>query len=308
MKVLISTSSFGKYDDSPLRRLNREKFDIIINPYGRSLSEEESCDLYSPEISGVIAGTEKITGVLLNKAKNLRVISRCGIGLDNIDLESVRKYKIRVFNTPGPVVDAVAELTLGLILNCLRNITFADKNVCRNIWNKDMGFLLKDKKLGIVGLGNIGKRVVELCSVFRVKVFAYDQNTDQKFANKYGIDYVALDVLLSKSDIVSIHLPLTGKTRYLFDHETLNRMKKNSFLINTSRGGIIDENALVKVLGQQKIAGAALDVFEKEPYQGPLSELENVILTPHIGSYARESRIKMEIQAADNLIKGLKGG
>ena len=307
MKILITTSSFGKYDRVSLDKLHSAGLEIIVNPFGHTLSEEEALELYTPDIEGVIAGVENITEAVIRKAKSLKVISRCGIGLDNIDANAAKLRNIKVLNTPKPVIDAVAELTLCFILCCLRNVTTADNNMHRGTWDKPTGLLLKGKTLGIVGLGNIGKRVVELTSAFKLRFLAYDKKKDAAFAKKYKVIFKDLETLLSEADIVSLHLPLTEETKHLLNTGNLSLMKPSAFLVNTSRAQIIDGNALTSVLTQKKIAGAALDVFEKEPYAGPLTELSNVILTPHIGSYAKEARIEMELQAADNLIKALLG-
>lgn len=306
MKILITTSSFGEYDKVSLDKLRSAGLEIIMNPFGHTLSQKEALELYTPDIEGVIAGVEDITETVISKAKSLRVISRCGIGVDNIDAKAAKLRNITVLNTPEPVIDAVAELTLCFILCCLRNITAADNNMHRSIWDKPAGLLLKGKTLGIIGLGNIGKKVVELTSAFKPQFVAYDNKKDNAFAKKHKVVFKNLEALLSEADIVSLHLPLTEETKRLLNAGNLSLMKSGAFLINTSRAQIIDENALISVLTQKKIAGAALDVFEKEPYTGPLTGLSNVILTPHIGSYAKESRVKMELEAAENLIKGLR--
>lgn len=305
MKILITTSSFGKYDETPLKELQSEGYEIVMNHFGHTLSKEEALTLYTPDIDGVVAGTEGISREIISRAENLKVISRCGIGLDNVDMAAAKSRNIKIFNTPVPVVDAVAELAVGLILCSLRGIAAADSNVRRNIWKKPMGVILKGKTLGIIGLGNIGRKLVELLSGFSLAILAYDKQKDKDFAEKFGVTYTDLDSLLSKSDIISVHLPLTKNTKNLLTFEKLSIMNPAAFLINTSRASIIDEEGLVKALEQKKIAGAALDVFEKEPYSGPLTKLDNVVLTPHIGSYAKEARIRMEIEAAKNLITGL---
>ncbi|MFH0840013.1 MAG: phosphoglycerate dehydrogenase [Candidatus Omnitrophota bacterium] len=307
MKILITTSSFGKYDRIPLDKLRSAGLEIIMNPFGHTLSKEEALELYTPDIEGVIAGVENITEEMILRAKNLKVISRCGIGLDNIDAKAAKLRNIRVLNTPEPVIDAVAELTLCFILCCLRNVPAADNNMHRSVWDKPTGLLLKGKILGIVGLGNIGKRVVELTGAFKPQFLAYDKKKDTAFAKKYNVIFKNLETLLSESDIVSLHLPLTEETKRLLNAGNLSLMKLSAFLINTSRAQIIDENALIGALTRKQIAGAALDVFEKEPYAGPLTGLSNVILTPHIGSYTKEARSEMELQAVDNLIKALLG-
>jgi len=253
----------------------------------------------------VIAGTENYTKEILIKLPNLKVISRLGVGMDNIDLAYAQDQGLKVYKTKTTPALAVAELTLGFILDLLRKINNQNNQLKTGVWNKQMGELLTGKTLGIVGLGNIGKQLVKLLSGFNLNIIAYDLYQDEFFAKKFNILYVDLDELLQKSDIISLHLNLTGKTNQLFNYNSFKRMKRNAILINASRGEIIDENALVKALDEELIQGAGLDVFENEPYLGPLVNYDNVILTPHIGAYAKEIRMQMELEAAENLIRGL---
>ena len=306
MKVLITTGSFGQYDPAPLEKLKRAGAEIISNPYGKKLSLEQSLELYSQNIDGVIAGTEEINAQVLQRAKSLKIISRCGIGLDNVDLAAAKKMNINVFKTSLAVTDAVAELTLGLILNSLRFISYADRILRKGEWQKPMGFLLKGKTVGILGFGAVGKKFVQLCAPFGCHFLAYDILPDDIFAKQHHVSYGALDDILKKSDIITVHLPFNPQTNNLISEEKLKLMKKDAFLINTARGGIVNEDALYQVLKEKRIAGAAFDVFAQEPYTGNLLELDNIILTSHIGSYAREARVSMEHEAVDNLIKGLK--
>ncbi len=307
MKTLVTLSTFAQYSEVPLKRLKEKGFEVITNPYGRKLTVEESFKLYTPDIDAVIAGTEEISSEIISKADSLKVISRCGIGLDNVDLAAARKKKIKLFTTGAHVIDAVAELTAGLILDSVRFVSQADRAVREERWHRPMGYLLRGKILGVIGLGQVGKRLIELMNSFGVNPIAYDLSRDQRFAAKYKVKYVSLVKLLSHSDIVSIHLPLNGGTRNLINAKTLSQMKKDAFFINTARGEIVDEQALYEALKNKKIAGAALDVFAQEPYSGPLKELDNIILTTHIGSYAREARINMELEAVENLIQVLNG-
>ena len=280
--------------------------EVIANPYGKKMSTEQCYEFYSKNIDGVIAGTEDISSEVLKRSPSLKVISRCGIGLDNVDLETAKKRNISVFKTSSAVADAVAELSLGLMLDALRSISMTDRLLRKGDWQKPMGFLLKGKTIGIIGLGAVGKRLVELCAAFDCQFLATDTVRDEVFAKRFRLRYTKLDELLKTADIISIHLPFNPETNHLITHEKLKLMKKTGILINTARGNIVDEEALYKALKERNIAGAALDVFAEEPYTGELRELDNIILTSHIGSYARESRIAMELEAVDNLIKGLK--
>jgi len=304
MKILISTSSFGKYDDAPVKKLTNSGYEIVLNPYKRTLKNEETGKLLNG-ITGLIAGTEQLTCDMLKQADKLKVISRCGTGMDNVDLKAAEQLGIKVFNTPDAPAQAVAELTLGLILALYRNIPGNDREVRSGKWEKGMGKLLQGKVLGILGLGRIGRKLVELTAPFGLLVVACDVNPDISFVEKHKIKLSSMEELLSTSDIVSIHVSYGTGTKNLIDKKKLALMKHSSILINTSRGGVINEGALAEALAGGGLAGAALDVFENEPYAGPLKGMDKVILTPHIGSYAVESRVKMEMDAVDNLIKGL---
>ena len=305
MKVLISSRSFGKSDTDALELLQNEKLEPILNPYGRKMNEAEIADMIT-DVVGVIAGTELLSQKVLTEAPMLKVISRYGIGLDNIDLQSAHKHGILVYNTPNTPALAVAELTLSLILNLLKKIGKVDRLLRTDEWKPDMGNLLTHKTVGIIGLGRIGKKVIKLLQPFNPALLAYDVQPDKQYAKQNNIKLVTLPELLTQSDIITIHCPLIPETHHLIGEKELSLMKPTTLIINTARGGIIDEHALYVFVKQGKIAGAALDVFEHEPNTGKLKELENVILTPHIATYTQETRKQMELEAVQNLIKGLR--
>ena len=285
--------------------LAKNKFDIIKNEWGQKLSASQLVDLCR-NCNAVIAGTELYTKEVLEQLPNLKVISRLGVGMDNIDLEVTKLKGIKVFKTKTTPAPAVAELAMGLMLDVARKVTHQHNQLASGTWKKEMGTLLHGKTLGIIGLGTIGKTLVELGRGFNFKILAYDLFQDEAFQNKFNITYCDLDDLLKKSDIVSIHLNLSDQTKNMINKQRLGQMKPDSIFINASRGEIVDEDALFEILNDEKILGAGLDVYKEEPYDGPLTQLDNVVLTPHIGSYAKEIRIKMEIEAAENLIKGLQ--
>jgi len=305
IKILISTSSFGEYDKTLMEELKGKNLDISLNPFGRQLTEREIKKLLK-DVVGLIAGTEPLTNDVISNARNLKVISRCGIGIDNIDLEAVKKRGIKLYRTPeGPAL-AVAELTLGFMLDSLRYISYLSRKISSGRWEKKMGRLLTGKAVGIIGMGTIGKKLSNLLRPFNCRILAYDNAPDKKLAEENNFDYVDLDELLRKSDIITIHLPLSDKTIGLFDANVLSKIKDEAILINTSRGKIVDENVLYGALKTGKISYACLDVFREEPYNGKLKELDNVTLTCHVGAYAREVRRDMEKQAVENLLKGLE--
>ena len=241
---------------------------------------------------------------VLGKLPLLKVISRCGVGMDNVDLEVAAKLNIKVFNTPfGPTM-AVAELTVGLILDLLRKTTLMDREIRAGIWKKHMGNLLCGKRVGIIGFGRIGQKTGELLRAFGCEIGYYD-NVRIEGLKGSRAKRMEMDELLRKSDIITIHV--SGKyDKPLLGTKELEMMKKGTWLVNVARGGVVDEQALLYALKNGRLAGVAMDVFEKEPYNGPFKELDNVILTPHIGSYAKEARVEMEMQAAKNLIEGLE--
>ena len=303
MKVAITTSSFGKYDTSPLDRLRREHIQYILNPYGRKLSKAEVVDL-AKGVDGIIAGTETLDDWVLNKLHGLKVLSRCGVGMDNVDLDVAASMGIKVFNTPyGPTL-AVAELTVGLILDLLRKVAWMDKELKSGTWKKRMGNLLFGKKIGIIGFGRIGKKVGLLLSAFETEL-AYCDPEPKTCA--FNCDNKEFHEILNWADILTLHLSSLTNFCPIIGKKELQLMRMGSWLVNVSRGGVVDEEALYHTLRKGHLSGAALDVFAQEPYTGPLRELDNVILTPHIGSYAKEARVEMELQAVENLIEGLAG-
>jgi D-3-phosphoglycerate dehydrogenase len=281
--------------------MENEGLKIILNPWGRKLKEEELSRLLKDHGPiGLLAGTEPITREVLETAKDhLRIISRVGVGWDNVDREAARQMGIRVYRTSGVLTQAVAELTIGLILSALRSISSNDRLIRQGKWQKTMGGLLSGKIVGVIGFGHIGQRVGELVNAFGAKVLYYDpQSIDAPWAQA-----VTLPELLSQAEIITIHA--SGREKILGSDELKNICKRGVLLVNTARGGLIDEAALQDCLKNGKVSFACLDVFEDEPYCGPLCSLENVILTPHVGSYAREARILMERTAVENLLNGL---
>ena len=297
-KVLISTSTFGACAQSPARLLSKLGFMVVLNPFKRKLAKNETLTLLK-DCCGIIAGTEVLDKEVLREAVKLKVISRIGVGVDNIDLVFAKNRGIRVFNTPEAVTESVAELAVGLILDCLRGISHSDREMKNGKWNKYMGSLLHGKTVGIVGLGRIGGRLAGILKQsFNCNVVYYD-----KYKNNKKFKKLHLDKLFSVSDIISFN---SSSTDLILDSNSIKKLKKGVIIINTSRSNLIDEDAIAKALKDGTVSFAAFDVFSKEPYNGELRYLPNVILTPHIGSYAREARAEMEKQAVENLLKGFQ--
>lgn len=304
--VAVSTSTFGEHDAAPLDTLRAAGFEVRRNPHRRRLARPETRELLAGAV-GLIAGTERLDRELLAAAPGLRAIVRCGSGLDNIDLEAAAELGIAVRNTPGPPAEAVAELALAGMLVLLRQVAAADRTLRGGRWEKPMGRLLGGRTVGLVGLGRVGRRLVELLAPFGSTLLAVDPQPDRAFAERHGVRWVELERLLGEAEIVTLHLAPGPGAGCLLDRERLARLRPGALVINTARGGLVDEGALYELLAAGKLAGAYLDVFAEEPYQGPLRELPQVLLTPHIGSYAREARVRMESEAVEALLEELAG-
>lgn len=305
MKVGASIRSFGKANAGPLRRLTEHGFEVTLNPHGRVLTREEVVELLRDKVA-LLAGTEPLDEWVFARLPGLRVISRVGAGLDNVDLEAARRRRIQVFNTPEAASRAVAELALGLMLALLRSIPAADAGVRCGQWSAPLGHLLGGKTVGIVGVGRVGSSVARLLQPFGAQLLGNDNSpTAAERVGALGVHVMALDELLAQSDIVTLHVALDAASHRLIDARRIAAMKGGAYLINLARGGVVDEVALHEALRSGKLAGAALDVFAREPYRGPLCELPNVILSPHMGSSTMETRSRMEAEAAENVISAL---
>ena len=304
LTVALSVSTFGSADSAPRDRLIEAGVRLVENPHGRTLTEEEVTELLA-DADGIIAGTEPLTEEVLKGAKSLRVISRVGVGLDNVDLKTAGRLGIAVFNTPDAVTDAAAEMTVAGILAVLRHIHWMDAEMRAGRWTRKMGALLGEKTVGIVGVGRIGRRVAGLLTPFGVTLLGYDLFPDSVWARAHGIAMTPLHRLLQSSDVVSLHTSAIPEIGPILGAQELGMMKKGAIIANTARGELIVEDALLEVLQRGHLAGAYLDTFVPEPYSGPLSKLPNVLLTPHASSYAHEARVLMESQAVESLLSFL---
>lgn len=301
MQVLISTSSFNLANFAQLENLKTAGVKVKLNPFEARLTEDQVIELLGTNTIGLIAGLEPLTKNVLQSAKSLKVIARVGTGLDSVDLAAAKQLGISVLNTPDAPTKAVAELTVAHILGLLRHLSKADRQIRSGVWKGLMGSLLETKTVGLVGFGRIGKRVATLLSAFGASVIISDaQVKASDFQN------LELDELCAKADILSLHLPYNESTHHIINEKRINLMKKGSYIVNISRGGLIDETMLLGALKSGHIAGAALDCFEQEPYEGELRNLENVQITAHMGSYARETRDLMEQEASNLLVNALR--
>jgi len=303
-KILTSPSSFGQVGSAPVDILKTHRFEIINNPFGRKLTEEEVIEL-AKDCVGIVAGVEPLTAKVMDALPRLKCISRVGVGMDNVDLEYAKQKGIIVANTPDGPTRSVAELTLAMTLSLLRKIPQADAALKNKQWKKQTGNLILNKTIGIVGLGRIGKAVAQLFRGIGNPVIGYDLIRNEDWASQFNVELVEFTTLIATADIISVHVPGNSNKSYLIGEGEIKQMKDGAFFINISRGDIVDETALYNALKAKKLRGAAIDVFSEEPYTGSLTELENVVLTPHIGSYAEEGKLIMEVDAVKNLITAL---
>jgi D-3-phosphoglycerate dehydrogenase len=304
-KIAITTSSFGQIENYFFNELRSLGFELIKNPFGRRLTENEVVEILSGDVVAMIAGVEPLSKKVITLSSSLRVISRCGIGLDNVDLNEAEARDIRVYNTPDAPTKAVAEFTIALILNSLRRVSEADRVLRSGGWKQLMGKALNSQTIGIIGFGRVGRRVASLARSFGANVVAHDIQQEGLTVIE-GVDLLSLNSLLKISDIVSLHVPYSAETHHLINSKRFALMKNDAILINTSRGGLVDEAALFHALQNKLIGGAAIDAFESEPYMGQLTTFENVLLTSHMGSYSLESRNLQEIESIENLRKGMQ--
>ena len=296
-----------------------------VNPILNKILKENGLNLtYEPEITPeqikarigefnivIVRSRTTLTKEMIDNANNCKIIARVGVGLDNIDLDAAKAKNIRVINSVEGAMNAVAEQVLGLMISLARQIPLADREIRNGNWLKKelMGTELRGKYLGIVGLGNIGKKLGRLAKALNMNIIGYDViPIDEEFSKEVGLMKTDLDTLLQSSDYISLHVPLLDSTYHLINAKKLSMMKKTANIINTSRGGVIDEEALYDALKNNNLSGAALDVFEKEPATGnKLATLPNVILTPHIGSQTKEAQSLAANVIAEKIIQILRG-
>ena len=301
-KILVTTSSFDVSLFSNLIANTQKPIEVVLNPYKRKLTEQEVSELLTEDVIGMIAGVEPITENVMNNAKSLKVISRCGVGMDSVNLEAAKKLGIIVTNTPDAPTVPVAELTMAHMLNLLRHVSLVNDEIKNSKWEPKMGALLNGKTVGIIGYGRIGRKVASLVQAFGANILVFDifpVNSNDK------IKQVELNQVLINADIISLHLPYTTENHHFISTEQFALMKPTALVLNISRGGLINETALLEALQNKSIAGAGIDAFEKEPYSGPLCQLSNVLLTAHMGSYAKEARFIQEQDSVKNLFSKL---
>jgi len=303
IKVLVCDS----IHEEGVERLKQAGFEVHVNP---AISGEELKQIVSEYDALIVRSRTKVTKEIIQAGKRLKAIGRAGAGLDNIDVEAAEKRGITVLNTPEALAEAVAELTIGLMISLARSIPLADQTMKGGKWIKKelMGWQLQGKTLGTVGLGNIGERVARIAKAFGMKILITKRTPPApEVLRELEAEFVPLSELLQRSDIVTLHVPLTPETHHMISKKEFQTMKDGAFLINTSRGAIVDEKALLDALQSGKLGGAALDVYEVEPPTDlALIRFPNVVATPHIASQTLESQNEAALMITEKLIKLLR--
>ena len=306
-KVLITTVPFGDKNRLPLELLENAGVEYLVNPLNKKLTEDELAEMVT-NFDVIIAGTEQITEKVMNKASNLKMISRVGIGLDSVDLLAAEDRNIVVSYTPDAPAPAVAELTVGMMLTLLRSVHVSNSQMHQGQWYRYFGKRLSEITIGIIGIGRIGTGVLQHLKGFgNPKILVNDISPNANLEQEFNIEWADKDQIYKEADIVSLHIPLTSVTKNMVCKNNLLSMKKDAIIINTSRGGIINEKDLYEVMQAGHLSGAAIDVFEQEPYDGRLREIERCLLTAHMGSMSVDCRTRMEIEATEEAVRFLTG-
>lgn len=308
MKVLVTPTSLQPGRPSKALSTLQDYCDtLVFNPAGRPLTEEELIPLLKG-CDGYIAGLDFITEKVISSCPDLKVISRYGAGYDRVDIAAAASHGVIVTNTPGVNAEAVAELAMALILSTARKVPHLNAATRGGEWLRSTGIELKNKTLGIMGLGAIGKIVARCAKGFEMNVLAYDPFINEAYCEQNNIKVCSFEEVLRQSDVISLHLPLLADTKHLIGKEAFSLMKSNAILVNTSRGGIIDEEAAYEALKEGRLGGLGLDAFEIEPPQNSaLFEFPNVVVTPHTGAHTQEATNNMADVSVRNLIDVLEG-
>lgn len=306
-QALITTVPFGARNRLPLELLEAAEIDYLINPHGRKVTEAQLLELIS-DVEVLIAGTEKISDEVMAQAPRLKLISRVGIGLDSVDLVAAKRRGIKVSYTPEAPAPAVAELALGLTLALLRSVQVSNAQLHRGEWQRIFGRRLTEVTVGIIGVGRIGGRMARFLGALGVpRILANDTNPRDDVDTDANLEWVTKEQIYRDADVISLHLPLKRQTKNLIGREQLMSMKPDAILVNTARGGIVNEQDLYDVMKAGHLGGAAMDVFEQEPYAGNLGEIERCVLTAHMGSMSEDCRARMEIEATEEAVRFLTG-
>lgn len=312
-KILVSVSYFDTLGREAWNLLEENGYDIIYNP-------EKNFPSYTTEEIEELPDREEITAALVGMddyrderkyqlLPNLRIVTKFGVGVDNIDGELAKKYGVKICNAPGQNANAVAELTVCFILNLLRSVPFKQKEMEEGIWDRSQRYEIKGKIIGLLGFGSIAKLVAKKLQAWDVKVIACDLFPDKKTAAELGVRMTTQEEVITTSDFVSIHIPAAPETYHLFDEKKINAMKDGVYLLNLARGALVDLNALANALNSGKLAGAGLDVFEVEPLpaDAEIFKCKNVVVTPHVGAETFEAYHNVSMTTALDFVRVIKG-
>lgn len=308
MKILVTRRIM-----EPAIELLKKYGEVEVNPYDRPMTREELLKAISDKDAVLTQLVDKVDAEFFDHGKNVKIVANYAVGFDNIDVQEATKRGVYITNTPDVLTNATAELAWALLFAAARRIVESDKFM-RSGQYKSWGPMLflgkgiTGKTLGIIGAGRIGQAFARMSRGFNMKILYYDFERKESFEKGFGAQFVQLDQLLKESDFISIHVPLTPQTRHLISEKEFGLMKPSAILINTARGPIVDEKALVRALKDKKIFAAGLDVYEKEPaFEPELASLDNVVMLPHIGSATEESRLDMAMLAANNIVDFIEG-
>jgi len=307
-RVLVTPTSYAKNDPSLRTELEDAVGEVVYNTTGRPLNSDELIEII-PGFDAYIAGLDAIKSDIIAAADRLKVIARYGVGVDKVDLDAAQRKGIIVTNTPGANSSSVAELTVGLMLALARNIPVANAATRVGEWPRLRGISLEGKTIGLFGFGFIGQQVARRLAGFACELIAFDPNLDHQVADELGVEAVSRDVVIHRSDILSLHCPVVIETRDMVNADFLAQMKPGALLVNTARGELIDENALYEAIQNRHISGATLDVFRQQPLdpENPLLSLSRVITTPHMGAHTDEATNRMGWGALRNCLAVLQG-
>lgn len=300
-KVYVTPRSISLNGHPSLEKLKNAGFEVILGPPGKRPTEEEQSKIL-PDCVAYLAGTEPIQEKVLKTAKNLKIISRNGVGIENIDLDAAENLGIEIATTPGSNAQGVAELSINLMLTSARSVISCNENLKKGEWKRVKGIELAGRILGVIGTGSIGKKVINMALGLGMKVLGHDLRPDENFDPSPDFKYALLDELLMKSDVISLHCPPSEKP--LLDDNAIKKLKSGVILINTARAGLVEEKPILEALNKKKIRTYATDVYKTEPpgFDDLISH-ENVICTPHIGAYTEESIDRAAEDAVDNILK-----
>lgn len=294
MRVVVGASTFGAAGGPAVQMLEDHNIELIKNPYGRKLTVEETIE-HLKGADGLLAGLEPLTEEVLSQALNLKAIARIGIGMDNVDMEACERHGIKVSNTPDAPTEAVAEMALSALLSIAHQIPASNYDMHKGIWNKRMGFSLKELNVLFIGYGRIGRKFAEHLKYLGSNIIVYDPYQPE-------ISIRNLSDGISQADVVTIHA--SGKDEILGASE-INSIKDGAVLLNCARGALVNEQAVYDALKSGRLSYYWADVYSEEPYKGILTECENAILTPHISTFSKQCRIQMEVEAVSNILRGL---